>query len=545
MLCNNLMLTKKGRPLLGARSAGPLLPPLVTSPIVPQKRTYRRRPKIDKNAPRRPKTAYVLFSEHVRSDPDLKGASFTELAKEAGKRWREIPDKQRIEEWEKPAANETENYRAELEHYKLTENYRKYQSYLEDFKREHHETDQSPSDDSKILPILRPDLRETDGPELSPQAGSSSSGTPNAGRSGPVTSGMEEAARVLKAHGMNPAHAQITAYPPEDMTNIAVEAFLHGTGALLYLWDHDEALHLVKSVYDAKSESTLLDATELFAMAAVGSYCDSEAETMTISEGYLNFFLFCLLSASSQLEDIRYMRLFTCLAICRSTSSIDSARILMLSALEIGRKIFASPLFEKETSHEQAYYWWKVFRAIVFMESWLAYNTGREARITHQDLLSSRSVPIQAGFRDEIIHHRVGELGQIAALIALDLQDQGSPQLAQAQLRYDALKEWHRTLPDDLRLNRLNEADAETISWHTKRSLLQLHVLFIGLFIEPYRAFLVDLGNSRLNDSSDHFEDPTLKNFEEQCVSAARQSARASAILQVKNLVRSRCWVSV
>jgi hypothetical protein len=29
----------------------------------------------------------------------------------------------------------------------------------------------------------------------------------------------------------------------------AVEAFVHGTGSLLYLWNRDEAFDLVKSVY--------------------------------------------------------------------------------------------------------------------------------------------------------------------------------------------------------------------------------------------------------------------------------------------------------
>jgi hypothetical protein len=42
-------------------------------------RQYRRHPRPDPNAPHKPKTAYVLFSEHVRQDPALSGLSFTEI----------------------------------------------------------------------------------------------------------------------------------------------------------------------------------------------------------------------------------------------------------------------------------------------------------------------------------------------------------------------------------------------------------------------------------------------------------------------------------
>ena len=39
-------------------------------------RQYRQHLQLDPNAPHKPKTAYVLFSEHVRQDPALSGLSF-------------------------------------------------------------------------------------------------------------------------------------------------------------------------------------------------------------------------------------------------------------------------------------------------------------------------------------------------------------------------------------------------------------------------------------------------------------------------------------
>jgi hypothetical protein len=97
-----------------------------------------------------------------------------------------------------------------------------------------------------------------------------------------------------------------------------------------------------------------------------------------------------------------------------------------------------------------------------------------------------------------------------------------------------------------MQLSRLSLADPLTMNWYTKRSLLQLHILFLGLFVEPYRQCLVDLGRMRVSDiSSEPEEFEIMKNIEEQCILAARQSARVASLLQSDNLIRSHCWVSV
>ena len=99
-----------------------------------------------------------------------------------------------------------------------------------------------------------------------------------------------------------------------------------------------------------------------------------------------------------------------------------------------------------------------------------------------------------------------------------------------------------------MQLSQLSLADPLAMDWHSRRSLLQLHVLFLGLLIEPYRKGLVNIGKYRLNNNVDPtaLEDlEALKNLEEQCVLAARQSARVVSLLQTDNSIRSRCWVSV
>jgi hypothetical protein len=99
-------------------------------------RSYRRHPQPDSNAPHKPKTAYVLFGEHVRQDPTLSRSSFIEIARETGKRWRDLSHEERVNTWQAPAADRLEKYKEELACYKETEEYRNYQMYLEEFKQQ-------------------------------------------------------------------------------------------------------------------------------------------------------------------------------------------------------------------------------------------------------------------------------------------------------------------------------------------------------------------------------------------------------------------------
>jgi hypothetical protein len=97
-----------------------------------------------------------------------------------------------------------------------------------------------------------------------------------------------------------------------------------------------------------------------------------------------------------------------------------------------------------------------------------------------------------------------------------------------------------------MQLSRLSLSDPLSMNWRTKRSLLQLHVLFLGLFIEPHRNCLLDLAGFRLGTTQIDTENlEALKAVEEQCILAARQSARVASLLQSDNMIRSRCWVSV
>jgi hypothetical protein len=115
------------------------------------KRKYRRHPKPDENAPERPPSAYVLFSNKMREDLKGRSLTFTEIAKLVGENWQSL-NRAEKEPFETQAQQAKENYNRDLAEYKRTDEYKKYAEYLADFrKRQALQTQSSPPSSTPIL----------------------------------------------------------------------------------------------------------------------------------------------------------------------------------------------------------------------------------------------------------------------------------------------------------------------------------------------------------------------------------------------------------
>jgi hypothetical protein len=97
------------------------------------KRKYRRHPKPDENAPERPPSAYVIFSNKMRDDLKGRNLSFTEIAKLVGENWQSLSPAEK-EPYEQAAFADKERYNNELAEYKKTAQFREYSQYLAEFK---------------------------------------------------------------------------------------------------------------------------------------------------------------------------------------------------------------------------------------------------------------------------------------------------------------------------------------------------------------------------------------------------------------------------
>lgn len=140
--------------------------------IAPQgaKRKYRRHPKTDENAPERPPSAYVIFSNKKREDLKGRNLSFTEIAKLVGEHWQNLSPQDK-EPFESHAAAAKERYLGELAEYKKTEQYKEYSAYLIDFKTRQ----QSQATGTEVESAKRPKM-ELQQPSTSSSVGTVSSG---------------------------------------------------------------------------------------------------------------------------------------------------------------------------------------------------------------------------------------------------------------------------------------------------------------------------------------------------------------------------------
>lgn len=106
-----------------------------------QKRKYRRHPKPDENAPEKPPSAYVLFSNKVREEIKSENLTFTEIARLVGERWQKLDPAQK-DFYETRASSLKDTYNSQLAEYKKTDAYKEYGQYLADFKAKHSSTNE-------------------------------------------------------------------------------------------------------------------------------------------------------------------------------------------------------------------------------------------------------------------------------------------------------------------------------------------------------------------------------------------------------------------
>lgn len=98
------------------------------------KRKYQRHAKPDRNAPIRPPSAYIMFSNDSRMKLKDQKLSFAELAKTVGDQWKNMSPGEK-QGYERKAMMAKDEYSAALENYRQTDEHKRYQEYLKDFKK--------------------------------------------------------------------------------------------------------------------------------------------------------------------------------------------------------------------------------------------------------------------------------------------------------------------------------------------------------------------------------------------------------------------------
>ncbi|KAK4105492.1 hypothetical protein N658DRAFT_121285 [Parathielavia hyrcaniae] len=167
--------------------------------LVIAKRKYRRHPKPDENAPERPPSAYVLFSNKMREELKGRNLTFTEIAKLVGENWQSLSPAEK-EPFESRAQAIKDKYLSDLAQYKKTPEYRKYQSYLQEFKAKHGSPSQGGAADKDASKRIRLSESGTQGrgsPSATPTRTSRSGSGTESGRGSEPPFGRQRLSSVV------------------------------------------------------------------------------------------------------------------------------------------------------------------------------------------------------------------------------------------------------------------------------------------------------------------------------------------------------------
>lgn len=274
------------------------------------------------------------FADELRTDPDISALSFVDIAKEVGRRWQELPaEKKRV--WESHAARAMQEYEAQMDEYKKTDNWRKYQAYLADFKAQQAAAASGKrSNSSRTTSFPRRDYSRaspsgsSDSPLSVPS--SASTGTEAEVCHNALTLAFSELVSLRgEILGQGVCAYDDQHLPSEALVRRAMYAFVRGTGSLLYMWTFNQVDNILDCIYRPQKPVDSLTLAECFTIAAMGAHYDMDCfpdriRRVLYASGTLQFN-----EKTARLDYLRTMRLLLSMAFYALLEKHMSARYLI------------------------------------------------------------------------------------------------------------------------------------------------------------------------------------------------------------------------
>jgi hypothetical protein len=180
-----------------------------------------------------------------------------------------------------------QEFEAQMDEYKKTENWRKYQSYLNDFKtqqstpmsgKQRPANSRSTTDTSNnTRPYSRASPSSSDSP-VSLQSSSISAAPEAEACHNALTLAFSELVTLRGEIITGAAHQFGQAFlPPEDRVRRSMYAFVQGTGSLLFMWTYEQVNEILDRIYRPQTKVDDMTLAECFTVAAMGSHYDIDA----------------------------------------------------------------------------------------------------------------------------------------------------------------------------------------------------------------------------------------------------------------------------
>ncbi|KAJ9638356.1 hypothetical protein H2199_007043 [Coniosporium tulheliwenetii] len=513
------------------------------------KRKYQHRPKPDPSAPVRPKSGYVMFSEHLREDPAVSALSFVEIAKLAGEAWRALSAEGR-QHWENQSATAMDVYRMQLDEYQATPSYRQYQNYILDFKRWH-----SSKGGRARRPLWPPGAASMSRKDrLSSALGVASSSCSSTlvsdsrsiGVASPAGSGTWQAVQLAMQRLSNsPArHSELyirlyakllNRFPPREVVYAGITAFFSNT-SLFWLWSKEEGAFLFEQVYSSNAPPDVVTVAEVFAMAATGAKLATDPLPQYVVQTFYALATRDLEECVTQ-EPLRAMRIIFCLALFSICDKSMYARLGVAAALQIARW----KLLPRTVTWGAQDDWPKVFRSLVFVECWLSSSLGCPSDLTTEEMEYGRAGKAEnTASIDELTYAQTIKIGELATRIARGAErSSGNAQFAMDSATESVtagmarLEAWHQNLPPVMRLAHLTLDGSSVLTKSQRMRLFMVHMTYLDSIILLHRQSMVSAARRRLQatQAAETYNEQN-RTHEEDFMSAARHLARFVTLME-------------
>ncbi|TID20826.1 hypothetical protein E6O75_ATG05591 [Venturia nashicola] len=514
---------------------------LSNAPEKRTKRRYRWHPRADPNAPKRPKTAYVNFADHLRTDSQVAGMTFVDIAREVGRQW-QVMHAAVKQEWENQAAAAMQSYEDQMDSYRKTKSHQDYQDYLQSFKKAPGKSArQKPKSDSP-----RRTCSQTDGmhPLSSPSLSTDYVLQIECRKA--FENAMFELRRLkMEYNDMQPYSPHDL--PPEEMCKHAIDSLVEGAGPLMHFFSLPAATRVISRAYHSRIPPNNLTVSELCVAAAAGAQLDTGRLPQQVVRKLLAS-TFMLLD-TVDIDERSYLRVMRIL-LCLSTHSVLrkhlSARTFITAGLSIAEWQYPK-LLQRQEPKELREDWRKVYRSLIFMECWLSSTLGYPPHDISVHIKNAVECSLFESTIDNAIQWQAVQVSIIGSDISTGISQ--PQELAAEHFRYfaDQLDLWQVKLPPALQLsNLLSSPGSSNLGSAQERSMLLAHLLHLGAITMLYRQFLISAeGTLYASQSLTNFTTAEIYQYRQDAQFAAIQVARILEMLKSHETLTPRCWSTI
>ncbi|RDW68940.1 uncharacterized protein DSM5745_08700 [Aspergillus mulundensis] len=316
--------------------------------------------------------------------------------------------------------------------------------------------------------------------------------------------------------------------PDENITRLALDAFFECAATSFYVTTEKQAARLMEKVYHSYHASPE-DTCELCALATIGSHYLGPEIPDDAREAYF-YLASTSLDETLQAGTMQGMRIFICLWMSSIMDTSYSAKLLIISALNLARG-------KLEADSEKA--------------MWVQ-NQNDEYQRTLQTLVHY-TVPLELGsvgsdvLTTRLVQTQMTKLALIACKTRDELPLDNQDYWTGAEKLLSRLDIWHRELPANLHIAAISNTQV-SVGVLQEKSLYIMHMLYMDTRIQLYGQLLKASCDSDLAPTPDRLK--TLLSEVPQHVAKfhaefAVQIVRTASLLYERSAISTRCWLVV